>query len=112
MTAQHWTLAPVVALPAAFGLETISSGGDGDVTTRLDSQVDQLTEAGCERVFTDKLSGKLAHRPKASDAIAGRRLVRIHTDPAGYSAGTRRPTGGGSGADALQEPTQEKSAAR
>jgi hypothetical protein len=27
--------------------------------------------------------------------LRGRRLVRIHTDPAVYSAGARRPTGGG-----------------
>jgi DNA invertase Pin-like site-specific DNA recombinase len=28
-----------------------------------DAQVDALREAGCERIFTDRASGKLARRP-------------------------------------------------
>ncbi|OLT12270.1 DNA invertase [Pseudonocardia sp. CNS-139] len=35
----------------------------------LDAQLDALTAAGCERVFTDQISGKLAHRPQLDAAL-------------------------------------------
>lgn len=34
-----------------------------------DSQTDTLTQAGCERVFVDKASGKLARRPQLDAAL-------------------------------------------
>jgi DNA invertase Pin-like site-specific DNA recombinase len=34
-----------------------------------DSQVDELKAAGCERIFTDKASGKLAKRPQLDAAL-------------------------------------------
>jgi DNA invertase Pin-like site-specific DNA recombinase len=47
--------------------------GYGRVSTQdqnLDAQLDALTADGCERVFTDKLSGKLAQRPELDAALA------------------------------------------
>lgn len=35
----------------------------------LDAQLDALAAAGCERVFTDTISGKLAERPKLTEAL-------------------------------------------
>jgi DNA invertase Pin-like site-specific DNA recombinase len=35
-----------------------------------DSQVDELTAAGCTRIFTDKASGKLAKRPELDACLA------------------------------------------
>jgi DNA invertase Pin-like site-specific DNA recombinase len=35
-----------------------------------DSQRDALTEAGCEQIFTDKATGKLAHRPELDKCLA------------------------------------------
>ncbi len=46
--------------------------GYGRVSTEdqhLDAQIDALKAAGCERVFTDKLSGKLAQRPELDAAL-------------------------------------------
>lgn len=51
-----------------------------------ESQHDVLTEAGCERIFSDKVSGKLASRPqwdrcmdhlRAGDTLVVTRLSRI-----------------------------------
>jgi DNA invertase Pin-like site-specific DNA recombinase len=36
----------------------------------LDPQTDLLTAAGCERIFADKASGKLANRPEFDQALA------------------------------------------
>lgn len=38
-----------------------------------EAQADALTAAGCERVFTDKASGKLARRPELDEALRGLR---------------------------------------
>ena len=35
-----------------------------------DSQVDELTAAGCDKIFTDKASGKHASRPELDKALA------------------------------------------
>ena len=35
----------------------------------LDAQIDALEEAGCERIYTDKLSGTTADRPGLDDAL-------------------------------------------
>jgi DNA invertase Pin-like site-specific DNA recombinase len=46
--------------------------GYGRVSTRdqnLNSQHDALTAAGCERIFVDKRSGKLASRPELDRAL-------------------------------------------
>lgn len=51
-----------------------------------ESQIDLLTEAGCEKIFVDKVSGKLAKRPdwdrcreylRAGDTLTITRLARI-----------------------------------
>ena len=34
-----------------------------------DSQVDELRAAGCDKIFTDKASGKLARRPELDEAL-------------------------------------------
>lgn len=35
----------------------------------LDAQIDALTAAGCERIYSDKVSGKLAKRPELDKAL-------------------------------------------
>jgi DNA invertase Pin-like site-specific DNA recombinase len=37
---------------------------------REDSQVDELTAYGCDKIFTDKVTGKLAERPELDKALA------------------------------------------
>jgi DNA invertase Pin-like site-specific DNA recombinase len=57
----------------------------------LDPQTDQLTAAGCDRVFADKASGKLASRPEFDQALdymrAGDVLVVTKLDRVGRSVG-------------------------
>jgi hypothetical protein len=46
--------------------------GYGRVSTRdqnPDSQHDALTAAGCEKIFIDKASGKLARRPEWDECL-------------------------------------------
>ena len=50
---------------AKIGYARVSARSQND-----DSQVDDLTAYGCERIFTDKTSGKLAARPELDKALA------------------------------------------
>ena len=54
-----------------------------------EAQIDALTAAGCERVFTDTASGKLARRPELGAALrtlrAGDQLVVTKLDRLGRS---------------------------
>ena len=54
-----------------------------------DAQADALTAAGCERIFTDTASGKLARRPELDQALrtlrAGDQLVVTKLDRLGRS---------------------------
>ena len=67
--------------------------GYGRVSTRdqnPDAQRDALTAAGCDQVFTDKASGKLARRPELDKALlsasrAGDQLVVTKLDRLGRS---------------------------
>ena len=66
--------------------------GYGRVSTRdqnPDSQRDALTAAGCEKVFVDKASGKLARRPSLDEALGiardGDQLVITKLDRLGRS---------------------------
>lgn len=66
--------------------------GYGRVSTReqnLDAQRDALTAAGCEKVFVDSVSGKLASRPQLDQALAfardGDQLVVTKLDRLGRS---------------------------
>ena len=66
--------------------------GYGRVSTRdqhPEAQQDALLTAGCEHVFTDKASGKLARRPELDNALrtarAGDQLVVTKLDRLGRS---------------------------
>jgi DNA invertase Pin-like site-specific DNA recombinase len=50
---------------AKIGYARVSARGQND-----DSQVDDLTAYGCDKIFTDKSSGKLAARPELDKALA------------------------------------------
>jgi len=66
--------------------------GYGRVSTRdqhPDAQHDALAAAGCDQVFVDKASGKLAHRPELDRALlvagGGDQLVVTKLDRLGRS---------------------------
>ena len=50
---------------AKIGYARVSTRGQND-----DSQVDDLTACGCEKIFTDTASGKHAARPELDKALA------------------------------------------
>ena len=50
---------------AKIGYARVSTRGQND-----DSQVDDLTAYGCDKIFTNKVSGKLAARPELDKALA------------------------------------------
>jgi len=50
---------------ARIGYARVSTRGQND-----DSQVDDLTAYGCDKIFTDAASGKLAARPELDKALA------------------------------------------
>ena len=50
---------------AKIGYARVSTRSQND-----DSQVDDLTAYGCDKIFTDTASGKLAARPELDRALA------------------------------------------
>ena len=50
---------------AKIGYARVSTRSQND-----DSQVDELTAYGCDKIFTDKTTGKLAERPELDKALA------------------------------------------
>ena len=50
---------------AKIGYARVSTRGQND-----DSQLDELTACGCDKIFTDRASGKLAARPELDKALA------------------------------------------
>lgn len=50
---------------ALIGYARVSTHGQND-----DSQIDELTKAGCEKIFADKVTGKLASRPELDACLA------------------------------------------
>ena len=64
--------APRLLTPARAG-PVMAKIGYARVSTRSqrdDSQVDDLTACGCDKIFTDTASGKLAARPELDKALA------------------------------------------
>ena len=70
-----------VMTPTLIGYARVST-----IDQNAQLQVDALTAAGCERVFTDKASGSLANRPqldrmldhlREGDVVVVRRLDRL-----------------------------------
>ena len=57
--------APGGPVMAKIGYARVSTRGQND-----DSQVDDLTAYGCEKIFTDTASGKNAARPELDKALA------------------------------------------
>ena len=57
--------APHPGVMAKIGYARVSTRGQND-----DSQVDDLTACGCEKIFTDTASGKNAARPELDKALA------------------------------------------
>ena len=47
---------------------------------KMGLQLDALKEAGCDKIFTDKLSGATADRPGLEDAIEYARPGAIHAE--------------------------------
>jgi len=50
---------------AKIGYARVSTRGQND-----DSQIDELTGYGCDKIFTDTASGKLADRPELDRTLA------------------------------------------
>ena len=78
--------------------------GYGRVSTRdqnPDGQHDALNAAGCDEVFVDKASGKLASRPKLDEALRisrkGDQLVVTKLDRLGRSLEARASSRAGRG---------------
>jgi Resolvase, N terminal domain len=69
--APAWPAVPAARPPgrgpvmAKIGYARVSTRGQND-----DSQVDELTAYGCDKIFTDTASGKLAARPELDRALA------------------------------------------
>ncbi len=86
-------VSPPMYRPAPFTYTPIMRIGYGRVSTRdqnPDAQHDALTAAGCEQIFIDKASGKLARRPELDKALLvahrhGDQLVVTKLDRLGRS---------------------------
>jgi hypothetical protein len=73
---------------AKIGYARVSTRSQND-----DSQIDELTVYGCDKIFTDKASGKLADRPELDKAPGPRHLRPYSRRPGrrgGEGAGRRR----------------------
>jgi hypothetical protein len=77
---------------AKIGYARESTRGQKD-----DSQVDDLTACGCDKLFTDKTSGKLAARPELDKALAYLRAgdVLVITRPSRRDAAAEAPARAG-----------------
>ena len=62
---------------AKIGYARVSTRSQND-----DSQVDDLTGYGCDKIFTDTSSGKLADRPELDKALAYLREGDVWSSPA------------------------------
>ena len=69
--------APHHGVMAKIGYARVSTRGQND-----DSQADDLTAYGCEKIFTDTASGKNAARPELDKALAYLRRRRLRHHPA------------------------------